>query len=213
MRVSTFPADLFNRLQHVARGAASPGLALFLAFSLLLGSLPGWAGEWLPLSNDGVHDPRSRAVKILQQPREALSRMTPDNAGNQVRWVQALDKGEIKPRERLFPQTEVQKLDLDVILDVKGGMPAVRFPHRQHTEWLDCSNCHDTIFARQRGGTKISMFKILQGEQCGICHGAVAFPLTECARCHSIPRPGTSKPEIPPGIDLRMHQPSGQGAP
>lgn len=213
MRVSTFPADLFDRLQHLARGAASPGLVLFLVFALLLCSLPGWAGEWLPLTNDGVHDPRSRAVKILQQPREALSRMTPDNAGNQVRWVQALDKGEIKPRERLFPQTEVQKLDLDVILDVKGGMPAVRFPHRQHTEWLDCSNCHDAIFARQRGGTKISMFKILQGEQCGICHGAVAFPLTECARCHSIPRPGTSKPEIPPGIDLRMHQPGGQDKP
>lgn len=197
----------------MARGAGSPGLALFLAFFLLLCSLPGRAGEWLPLANDGVHDPRSRAVKILQQPREALSKLTPDHAGNQVRWVQALDKGEIKPRERLFPQTEINKLDLDVILDVKGGMPAVRFPHRPHTEWLDCVNCHDGIFAKERGGTKISMFKILQGEQCGICHGAVAFPLTECGRCHSIARPGAAKPEIPPGIDLRMHQPGGQGKP
>lgn len=213
MRVSTFPADLSQLLQQLARGAGSPGLALFLAFFLQLCSWPGWAGEWLPLANDGVHDPRSRAVKILQQPREALSKLTPDYAGNQVRWVQALDKGEIKPRERLFPQTEIRKLDLDVILDVKGGMPAVRFPHRQHTEWLDCVNCHDGIFAKERGGTKISMYKILQGEQCGICHGAVAFPLTECARCHSIPRSGAAKPEIPPGIDLRMHQPAGQGRP
>lgn len=213
MRVSTSPVERAVRWPARARGAASPGLALFLALVALLAWLPAGAGEWLPLANDGVHDPRSRAVKILQQPREALSRLSPDHAGNQVRWVQALDKGEIKPRERLFAQTEVRKLDLDVILDVKGGMPAVRFPHRPHTEWLDCVNCHDKIFAQQRGGTKISMFKILQGEQCGICHGAVAFPLTECGRCHSIPRPGASKPEIPPGIDPRIHLPAGQGQP
>jgi hypothetical protein len=30
------------------------------------------------------------------------------------------------------------------------------------------------------------MQKILDGEQCGVCHGAVAFPLTECRRCHSV---------------------------
>jgi hypothetical protein len=24
------------------------------------------------------------------------------------------------------------------------------------------------------------------GEHCGRCHGAVAFPLTECTRCHSV---------------------------
>jgi len=164
------------------------------------------------LQNDGIHDPRSRGIKILQQPGEALQGLAPDHAGNMVRWVHALDKGEIRPRERLFPQTEIRKLDLDIIMDVKGGMPAVRFPHRPHTEWLDCSNCHDGLFAEKIGGTKISMFKILQGEQCGVCHGAVAFPLTECGRCHSIARPGASKPEIPPGVNPRMHLPPGPGA-
>lgn len=209
MPVSIFRAEFLEILSGLARGVASPGLALFLVASLLLSN--GWAGEWLPLANDGIHDPRSRAVKILQQPREALQGLTPDNAGNQVRWVQALEKGEIRPREKLFPQTVVQKLDLDVILDAKGGMPAVRFPHRPHTEWLDCVNCHDGLFTKSAGQSKISMFKILQGEQCGVCHGAVAFPLTECARCHSIPRPGTLKPVIPSGIDPRIHQAVGQG--
>lgn len=212
MRVYTSPADFFDRWTGKARGVPSPGLVLFLAlFVAMMASAR--AGEWLPLNNDGIHDPRSRAIKILQQPQEALQRLTPDNTGNQVRWVQALDKGEIKPREKLFPDTKVEKLDLDVILDAKGGMPAVRFPHRQHTEWLDCANCHDAIFARAAGASKISMYKILQGEQCGICHGAVAFPLTECARCHSIPRPGMKKPELPPGLDPRMHQMGGQGKP
>lgn len=209
MPVSIFRVEFLRSFQRLARGITSPGLVLFLLFFLLLRS--AGAGEWLPLNNDGIHDPRSRAVKILQQPREALQGLTPDHAGNQVRWVQVLDKGEIRPREKLFPQTVVQKLDLDVILDAKGGMPAVRFPHRPHTEWLDCVNCHDALFAKRAGGSKISMFKILQGEQCGVCHGAVAFPLTECARCHSIPRPGQTQPIIPPGIDPRIHQAVGQG--
>jgi len=209
MRVYTFLVDSFCCwFGRLARGVTSPGLVLFIVLSTL--GAPGVAGEWQPLAGDGLHDPRSRGVKILQQPRDALSRLTPDNAGNQVRWVQALEKGEIKPRERLFPQAEVRKLDKDIILDAKGGMPAVRFPHRQHTEWLDCVNCHDGIFKQQTGGTKITMFNILQGEQCGVCHGAVAFPLTECMRCHSIPRAGAAKPEIPPGIDPRIHQPVGR---
>ncbi|MBS1142896.1 MAG: hypothetical protein H6R14_302 [Proteobacteria bacterium] len=211
MRVSTSPADRFDPSTGKARGVPSPGLVLFLAlFLVMMGRAV--AGEWLPLNGDGIHDPRSRALRILQQPQEALQRLTPDNAGNQVRWVQALEKGEIKPREKLFPGTKVEKLDLDIILDVKGGMPAVRFPHRPHTEWLDCSNCHDALFARTTGASKISMYKILQGEQCGVCHGAVAFPLTECARCHSIARPGTKKLELPAGIDPRIHQMTGQGA-
>jgi hypothetical protein len=29
---------------------------------------------------------------------------------------------------------------------------------------------------------------ILSGEKCGLCHGAVSFPLTECKRCHSVDR-------------------------
>lgn len=174
---------------------------------MAVAALPVLAGQWVPLAKDGIHDPRSPAAKQLQQPREALSKLTPDTAGNQVRWVQALDKGEIQPREKLFAKTEVKKLDRDIILDVKGGMPAVRFPHRQHTEWLDCSNCHEGIFKSRTGETKISMFLILQGEQCGVCHGAVAFPLTECMRCHSISRQPGKPPEIPPGINPLSHQP------
>lgn len=205
MRVSTFLADVFHALKILTGGLGGLRLALCGVFLTLLSAAVA-AGEWPALAQDGVHDPRSRGTKILQQPAEALSKLTPDNAGNQVRWVQALEKGEIRPREKLFPQTEVRKLDQDIILDAKGGMPAVRFPHRQHTEWLDCVNCHEGIFKTQIGASKISMFKILQGEQCGVCHGAVAFPLTECTRCHSVVKPGSSKPVIPANVDLLMHQ-------
>lgn len=205
MQVSTYLVDVFHALKILTGGLGGLRLAFCGVFLALLPAAVT-AGEWPGLAKDGIHDPRSRGTKILQQPAEALSKLTPDNAGNQVRWVQALEKGEIRPREKLFPQTVVRKLDQDIILDAKGGMPAVRFPHRQHTEWLDCVNCHEGIFKTQIGASKISMFKILQGEQCGICHGAVAFPLTECMRCHSIVKPGSSKPVIPPNIDLLMHQ-------
>ena len=184
--------------------------ALALAASFVVS-----AGDWLPLAKDGLHDPKSPAIKQLQQPRAALSRLAPDNTGNQVRWVESLDKGEIDPRPKLFDKTEVRTLDRDILLNLKGGMPVVRFPHRAHTLWLDCSNCHDELFKQETGATKISMLRILQGEQCGVCHGAVAFPLTECFRCHSIPRiakPGGPAivPQLPMQLPLRMPRPPEQ---
>jgi c(7)-type cytochrome triheme protein len=156
--------------------------------------------KWLPLAKDGIHDPKSPGVRQLQQPSAALSTLTPDAAGNMVRWVTALEKGEIAPRASIRPGTEVKVLDLDVLMNLKGGMPIVRFPHRAHTLWLDCANCHDHLFKAQAGANAISMFAILQGEQCGVCHGAVSFPLTECYRCHSVLRPGQSRPAVPPPL-------------
>ncbi len=84
-------------------------------------------------------------------------------------------------------------LDTDILLSLKGGLPMVRFPHRQHTLWLDCSNCHEALFKSKVGANRLSMFQMLQGEQCGVCHGAVAFPLTECNRCHNTPRQPAAK--------------------
>jgi len=157
---------------------------------VLAAAFAAHAGDWLPLARDGVHDPKSPALELLQEPREALSRLAPDTAGNQVRWVEALDRGQISPRANLLPGTRVNVLDLDVLLNLRGGTPIVRFPHRQHTLWLDCSNCHEQLFKSKAGANKLSMMQILQGEQCGVCHGAVSFPLTECARCHSVQRTG-----------------------
>jgi c(7)-type cytochrome triheme protein len=142
---------------------------------------------WLPLARDGVHDPRNPALAQLQQPAEALAPLPRDSAGNQVRWVDALDRGLIAPRASLWSGTEVRQLDSEILIARFGSMPAVKFPHRQHTLWLDCANCHNALFKDQLGATRFSMAAILNGEQCGVCHGAVAFPLTECNRCHSVP--------------------------
>lgn len=143
--------------------------------------------RWAPLAKDGVHDPASPALRQLQEPAAALAALPADSAGNLVDWVAALERGTIRPRTNVRPETAVRVLESDVIVSRYRSMQAVRFPHRQHTLWLDCSNCHDALFKPVRGGNRFSMQAILDGEQCGVCHGAVAFPLTECNRCHSVP--------------------------
>jgi c(7)-type cytochrome triheme protein len=141
---------------------------------------------WTRLQDDGLHDPRSPAIAVLQQPAEALAPLPRDTAGNLVNWVQALESGAIAPRSTLLESTPVRTREDSFIIARYGSMAAVRFPHRQHTLWLDCANCHEGLFKAQRGANRYSMTAILNGEQCGVCHGAVAFPLTECNRCHSV---------------------------
>lgn len=144
--------------------------------------------KWATLEKDGLHDPSNPAINELQQPAEALSTLAYDYTGNKVRWVAALQKQQITPRASINQDSGVPVLDLDIIMGHTAGMPMVRFPHRPHTEWLDCVNCHDELFYPEVGKNPVNMAVILQGEYCGRCHGAVAFPLTECNRCHSVAR-------------------------
>ena len=152
---------------------------------------------WKPLYADGLHDPQNPALALLQEPAAALSQLPADYAGNQVNWIAALRDQYIEPRTNIFPETKIEVLDQDIIMDQTGEAPLVLFPHKPHTEWLDCKNCHDKIFIEKVGANPINMFAILSGEYCGQCHGAVAFPLTECNRCHSVARSTfTGKPGV-----------------
>ena len=170
------------------RPLARPLILACALAALLAGALAQGAPR-AALAKDGLHDPANPAITLLQQPGEALDRLPPDVVGNRVRWVKALEQGLIEPRTNILPDTKIRVLDLDVILPRTGEMPMVLFPHRQHTEWLDCSNCHEHLFKSKAGATvKLNMFEILNGEYCGLCHGAVSFPLTECKRCHSVVR-------------------------
>ena len=143
---------------------------------------------WATLSQDGIHDPESPALELLQDPSEALSVLPSAKSGNQVDWMAALRSGAIRPRTNVNPETEVEISNIDILFEQTASMPMVLFPHQQHTEWLACSNCHDRIFKRERGANEFGMFSVLEGEFCGQCHGAVSFPLTDCNRCHSVSR-------------------------
>jgi len=145
---------------------------------------------WRSLAHDGIHERDGDAIGLLQEPRAALRGLPRANSGNFIDWAAALRTGAIRPRARAGGQGQMEVLDLDILMTDTKGMPVVRFPHRTHTEWLGCRNCHDWLFKAQRGANDISMREIARGRACGLCHGKVAFPLTECFRCHDGPRPG-----------------------
>ena len=139
-----------------------------------------------PPTKDGIHDPENDGTEMLQPPKLAFETLPRSKSGNRVDWVKALQEGEINPRfDRLDPDALPVIMDLDIVREVKGSMPNVVYPHKEHTEWLDCSNCHPAIFIPQKGANQISMASILLGQQCGVCHGKVAFPVSDCRKCHS----------------------------
>lgn len=143
-------------------------------------------GDVVNVEDDGIHDPSNITVKYLQQPYDAMASFPRDNAGI-VDWVKVLDQGLIDPRKSVDGTGEMFTVDFDIIFKNTASMPNVRFPHRQHTEWLTCANCHPAIFIPQKGSNPISMNEIIQGKYCGVCHGKVAFPPTmNCGRCHSV---------------------------
>jgi len=135
---------------------------------------------------DGIHDPENDGTHSLQPPLAAFGGLVRNNDGNRVDWVKSLTESKITPRfDRNDPNAKPMVMDMNIVREVKGSMPDVVYPHKQHTEWLDCSNCHPAIFVPQKGANQISMASILLGQACGVCHGKVAFPVSDCRRCHS----------------------------
>jgi len=145
-------------------------------------------GKAVPIAEDGIHDPTNiTAMFGLQLPEVAMEHFPRDSAGL-TDWVQALAKGHIEPRSDINGlEPDLKPIDLDIIFEDTGAMPKVLFPHRQHTEWLACKNCHPAIFKKKKGANKFKMEDVLRGKYCGVCHGKIAFaPTKNCMRCHSV---------------------------
>jgi len=138
------------------------------------------------------YDPDGAGFKLLQAPREALLAF-PADANGDIDWVQVLASRLISPRADLNGKAQIRILDLDIVMKRTKDMPWVLFPHRQHSEWLTCSNCHPRPFAERAGANKMDMNSIMRGEHCGVCHDRVSFSIFRCERCHSLPH-GDSPP-------------------
>ncbi len=140
-----------------------------------------------PPIDDGIHDPTNEDIKLLHSAGEVMAAFPPANMGNRVDWVAAIAEKKIEPAWDLAdPEAERMIMDLDIQRVPRGSMPNVIFPHKQHTEWLACANCHPAVFVPQKGANQINMRLILGGERCGVCHGKVSFPpATACLKCHS----------------------------
>jgi c(7)-type cytochrome triheme protein len=164
---------------------------------------PEGPGIWQTIMEDQLHDPAGPGATQLQNPAEALFYLPSAYTGNKVRWAEAIEEGYIEPRASILDNNyQMQVLDLDVIRTRTAEMPMVLFPHKKHTIWLECGNCHEWLFKSKRGATRFGMFDVLSGEYCGRCHGAVAFPLLECYYCHSVKREELKKPVT----ELQMHK-------
>lgn len=146
------------------------------------------AGPWKPLGDDGLHDPSNPALDLLQQPEEALSVLPGTTGGNRVDWVAAVQQGLIAPRHSLDATGNQEIRKTTIIMRNTLGFLPVTFPHEGHSLWMSCEMCHDSIFIPEVNANDITMVKILDGEYCGVCHGAVSFPLSECNRCHAARR-------------------------
>ncbi len=115
-----------------------------------------------------------------------LARLPKDKYGL-VDWAVAIKNGNVKPWDSLEPGAmAAPPFNLDIVIQTKSNFMAdVVFPHYTHTLWLTCTNCHTSIFQMKAGGNpEMTMPKIASGEYCGRCHNRVAFPLTDCNRCH-----------------------------
>ena len=134
------------------------------------------------------HDPATPDLEARQTAADAFASL-PRNRRGAPDWMAALRQQAIQPRADVNGHAQPYLFDLDVIMSQTRSMPAVRFSHRAHSEWLACANCHPKPFKPRVGANPLRMSGIFRGEGCGLCHGSVAFsPLRDCARCHSVSR-------------------------
>lgn len=140
------------------------------------------------LSLNPIHDESNPDFPRLQKIDDATRLLKRDAIGFPD-WMAALRSGAIAPRAGLSEKETMTVLDLDVLMKNTKEMPQVVFPHRAHTQWLDCANCHPAPFVAQAGANPVSMSEIFRGKYCGMCHDRVAFiTFFSCERCHSGPR-------------------------
>jgi c(7)-type cytochrome triheme protein len=131
-----------------------------------------------------------------------LSQLPTDQYGL-VDWARAIREGYITPRHSLEPdqqdKPDAKPFGLALLIPTKSeSMPNVIFPHDIHTMWLTCNNCHPEIFAMngKLNNKVMTMPKIASGEYCGRCHNRIAFPLSDCLRCHVLDKDAA----VPEGV-------------
>lgn len=111
--------------------------------------------------------------------------------GNGIDWELAEEQGKIKLVDSLPGISIVRKplqIPPDSNIEAKvSSLPEILFSHKKHAVWNGCESCHPDVFGVKNGSTKYTMQQVFDGRYCGLCHGTVAFPTIDCARCHTKP--------------------------
>jgi len=113
---------------------------------------------------------------------EAIALLPKDEKGNPD-WVKSQKDGTIKPRALDPRDRNTDAFGLDFYLPNEKPKFEAYFPHSSHVALMGCDSCHPAIF-RYRDN-EISMKSMRDGENCGTCHGSVAFSTKNCKRCHT----------------------------
>ena len=136
--------------------------------------------------------PASEAAKLGAgwHPAALASAVLPKDRYGLVDWARSVKDNVIAPKHSIDPaEQEMPPLDMNVVIETKSDfINNVVYPHYIHTWWLKCEVCHPKIFVPTKGQNHMTMVEIAEGKFCGRCHGKVAFPLTDCNRCHTQPK-------------------------
>jgi c(7)-type cytochrome triheme protein len=158
---------------------------------IYLGTKGQLAGRGDPDKPAGIGYQKGRAW----HPQALEAAGLPKDKFGLVDWAKIVREGLIKPKHSLDPNAdEFPPLQMDVVIKAKGDyVNDVLYPHEIHTWWLKCEVCHPKIFVPAAGQNNMSMIGIVKGKWCGRCHNKVAFPLSNCTRCHTVPKKKVSK--------------------
>lgn len=134
----------------------------------------------------------SKAIRAGKgiHPKALKGKNIPKDKFGLVDWVQLTKLKIIDPQFSADPNAkESPILNLDVLIETRSDfVNDIMFPHDIHSWWLNCTSCHNKIFIPARGKNNMRMADMSKGKWCGECHNKVAFPLTDCKRCHTIPK-------------------------
>ncbi len=164
--------------------------------------LSGITGEIAGTGDPGKFAGEAEQAGLLQHPLALELADLPKDRYGLIDWATAIKTGKVKPRDSLDPNEKTTlPFDLDIAIFTKSQFQDdVVFPHFVHTLWLTCTNCHPSIFPMnaKEANKMMTMPKIAAGEFCGRCHNRVAFPLSDCLRCHVKPK---DTPPIDPMLE------------
>lgn len=139
--------------------------------------------------------PYSNIVKLASgwHPKALSESGLPLDRFGLVDWAEAVRSKMISPVWSLDPdadQSTNRSRSTRILFRARSEFVAdVLFPHDVHSYWLQCKICHATrggaIFEEKVGAVDIDMVGIGKGKWCGRCHDRVAFPISDCNRCHN----------------------------